>query len=607
MKFNLQKTLVSAQRESKKGNLIEARKLYHSILKVYPKNNQAHKSLKALDEYKHNSVAQPEISREQIELVFSLYSNGQIENAIEKIKALNEIYPNVPLLFNLLGACYKSLGQLDGAIQMFETAIKIKPDYAEAYFNHGVILKDQGKLSEAIESYRQAIKILPNYPDAHNNLGNIFSEVGQRNSAIESYEWAIAYKSNFAEAHFHLAILYGEFDENKAIIHYNKAIEINPNYFEAYFSLGLSFIHLGLKNKAIQNFEKVLTINPDYIEAHKALSLIKQYENNDPQVDKMQSLLSTKNLNNEEVISLNFALAKVNSDLKNQNEYFNFLHEANSLAKKEINYSIGLDIDHFRSIREVFKPPHFQVNKFSKDSLTFKPIFIVGMPRSGTSLVEQIISSHHQVYGAGELDIFWKLCNPLFREFKSNGKKAFSKKNLLSIRQKYLNYLSSLNTEEKIITDKMPLNFRYIGFIFSVFPEAKVINLNRDARAVCWSIYKYQFKTKGNGYAYNLKDLADYYGLYSDLMNFWRDLYRDKIYDICYEDLTSSQEVETRKLLEYCQLDWDKNCLKFENNNRAVTTASALQIRQKMYQGSSEAWKEHEDFLNPLITGLSSY
>ena len=167
--------------------------------------------------------------------------------------------------------------------------------------------------------------------------------------------------------------------------------------------------------------------------------------------------------------------------------------------------------------------------------------------------------------------------------------------------------MSRFNVPEDVITDKMPLNFRFIGFILSSFPEAKIVRLKRDARATCWSNYQCFFTNKENGYSYNLDDLAGFYGLYSDLMDFWHQLFPGKIYDICYEDLTTNQEEETRKLLQYCELDWDENCLNFHKNNRAVKTASSLQVREKMYQGSSEAWKKHEAYLEPLIKALSSY
>ena len=178
---------------------------------------------------------------------------------------------------------------------------------------------------------------------------------------------------------------------------------------------------------------------------------------------------------------------------------------------------------------------------------------------------------------------------------------------LTFIRNEYLDKLEQLNIEDKVITDKLPLNFQYIGFILSAFPEAKIVHLKRDARAICWSNYKYYFDSKNNGYANNFEDLVGFYELYDDLMSFWHDLYPNKIYDLSYEELTTNQENETRKLLEYCDLDWDENCLNFHTNNRAVKTISSLQVRQKMYQGSSENWKKYRAYIKPLIDGLKHY
>ena len=553
-----------------------------------------------------NIKPQKTLAREQVEFVMTLYSKGHMQEAINEIKSLNEKYPNVPLLFNLMGACYKSLSDIDAAVQMFKTATKIKPDYAEAHFNLGVILKDLGKLKEAVDCFQRSIAIQPNYPDAHNNLGNALVDLDQREAAIESYEWAVAYKPDYTQAYLNLAILFSKFNPIKAVDYYKKAIIIDSNYDAAYFNLASTYRHLGLKDEAIAAYEKAIEIKPDYADAHKNLSAMKKYNKNDSQILQMELLLSKNDLNESDQISLNFALAKVNEDLGNEDDFFKFLNKGNKLRKKELNYTFNKDKEVILKIKEVFKTPLYQVKKPSIKKTALKPIFIVGMPRSGTSLVEQIISSHNEVYGAGELDFLAKIVAPGLKE-SINNKNFFTEKTILSIREKYLKSLSSLNTSESFITDKMPLNFRFIGFILSAFPEAKIIHLNRDAMATCWSIYKHYFKSNGNGYAHNFKDLAAYYSLYKDLMVFWNDLYPNKIFDISYEDLTINQEDETRKLLKYCELDWDENCLDFHTNTRAVKTTSALQVRQKMYQGSSEAWKKYEVHLQPLLNGLTSF
>jgi hypothetical protein len=227
------------------------------------------------------------------------------------------------------------------------------------------------------------------------------------------------------------------------------------------------------------------------------------------------------------------------------------------------------------------------------------------MPRSGTSLVHQIIDSHPDVFGAGELNSLNKIVAPILNKIKDSHNDVLSSEDLSSIRHKYLKSIENFNVNEKVIIDKMPLNFRYVGFILNAIPEAKIIHMNRDAMATCWSIYKSFFN--GNAYSYNQDDLGNYYGLYKDLMIYWNNLFPNKILDVNYEKLTISQEDETRKILNYCDLDWNDNCLNFHTNQTAMKTTSALQVRQKMYQGSSEAWKKYEAYLHPLINRLNSF
>ena len=545
-----------------------------------------------------------DLTKNQVDHVIGLYSSGRIQEAIEEINSLNILYPNVPLLFNILGACYKQLGQLSDAEKMFKNAFSIKPDYAEAHFNYGIVQKDLGRIDAAIESYQNAISILPNYPDAHNNLGNAFKSIGMYAHAIESYEWAVAYKPEFEEAFNNLGVVQCDVGlQHLAIKNFEKAYSLNSNFFEALFYLGVAHKDLGNKSVAISTFEKLLEIQSHNTKLLRNLCEVKKFKKSDSKlINKMESLLNSDKINQSELIDLNFALSNVYEDLGDIDTQFKYLSDGNKLRKALLSYSIESSIKLFNTIKDVFDDlPALTNNEFNQSSL--RPIFIVGMPRSGTSLVEQIVASHNEAHGAGELEF----STQIFSSIIANISGDVDKKDLLFFREQYLAKLNALKCSKNIITDKMPMNFRYIGLIISAFPEAKIIHLKRDARATCWSIYKNYFDSDGIGYSYNQNDLAQYYGLYSDLMSFWHERFPDQIYDICYEDLTTNQEDETRKLLEYCDLDWDEKCLNFHSNKRAVKTASALQVRKKMYQGSSEAWKKYEAHLQPLIQGLKSY
>ena len=605
MTIKIQRLLVRAKKIAKKGEIKEARKLYKSILKDSPHNQEAKNGLLALDSSK-TMFGPP---KAEIHSAISLINNGQAQEALETVEALIKDYPSEPLLFNISGVCYKAIGQLEDAVKSLEKAIAIKPEYAEAQYNLGIILKELGQVDAARKCYERALTIKHEYPNAHNNLGLILLGLRQLDAAIDHFEWAVAFKPDYAEAHNNLGVAFQELGKmDMSIKSYKKAIAIKEDYAEAHNNLGVTFHLLLQLDAAVESFEKAIAIKPDYARAHHNVSAIKKYTASDAQITTMQSLLSSSDLSQSDRIYLCFALAKVYEDLGNQDELFNVLKEGNHLRRKELNYSLDKSQNYHSIIRKLFSASQSVIGKsLSYEPSTIRPIFIVGMPRSGTTLVEQIIASHHAVYGAGELNTLTNLITQQLKDNLNQEKYVLPENAFLSIRQQYLDSLSRFNVAENVITDKWPLNFRNIGFILSAFPEAKIIHLQRDARATCWSIYKHYFSDTGNGWAYNMNDLSGFYVLYTELMSFWRQLFPDKIYDICYEDLTTNQEKETRKLLKYCELDWDENCLNFHKNKRTVKTASSLQVTQKMYQGSSEVWKKHETYLEPLIKALTSY
>jgi len=584
--------------------------------------------------------------RDQLQSIINIFNEGQVDKAIDEINTLSNTYPSSPLLFNMSGAFYKSKGQLEIAVKKFTQAIELNPAYAEAHYNNGITLRELGHINESIKSYQNAINLKKEYPGAHNNLGNIYLHLKQFDLSIEHLEWAIAFKPDFAEAYKNLGIAHrviGNLDEagknfdralsinpefvsaanyrgliyhdmgqhDNAIKFYEKALQLDANFVDAINNIGLVYREKNKIKDAIKSFEKAIKLNPNFANAYyNLIHGIKEYRATDKQIKSINSLLATNNLSQDDRIVLNFTLATINEGLGNKNKFFEYLNEGNKLRREKLNYSFGKSQDQnlFKEIKNIFNSKSSSIikEKVNNDP-SIKPIFILGMPRSGTSLVEQIISSHPEVYGAGELNAIGRLCVPLVLKKLSSSKNKLSEEVIQSIRNNYLDLLTSFDVKEQVITDKAPLNFRFIGHILSAFPEAKIIHLKRDPIAICWSIYKSNWSGLGNSFSYNMDDLVNFYGLYVDLMEFWHKKFPEKIYDISYEELTTNQESESKKLIKYCGLDWDKKCLEFYKNTRAVKTASSLQVRQKMYQGSSEAWKEYEKYLTPLVNGLKSY
>ena len=583
--------------------------LQNSYFKAHNNLGIIYKELGQLDEsvnsYEKALKIQPDFVEAYNNLGNTLNELDKFDEAVKAYEEALKIQPDYLEVCNNLGKILNKIGQIDKAVKCYEKAIAINPDYDEAYLNLGITLNELGQLDEAVKCYEKAIAINPEYAEAHNNLGVTLTELSQLHKAVKCYEKAIAINPDYDEAYLNLGIALEKLGQNEeALNSYEQALVINPDCADAYNNIGYILRGLGQLDEAFSSYVHALAIDSENTKFHRNLALMKNYTKGDTQFIQMQSLLSANNLSQSERIQLCFALAKAYADLGEKDELFKVLNEGNQLRKEELNYSIEKDLDNHSLLRKMFISNI--ENSSSYEPLSISPIFIVGMPRSGTSLVEQIISSHHKVYGGGELSALAALIAPIMNDYVAYNH-PLSLKKILSIRQKYSNNLSNLNASESIITDKMTQNFRYIGFILKAFPEAKIINLKRDSRAVCWSIYKSYFPAEGLGFAFNMKDLARYYNSYNELMIFWHELFPNKIYDICYEDLTTNQEEETKKLLEYCELDWDDNCLNFHKNKRAVKTTSSLQVREKIYQGSSEAWKKYETQIQPLIDGLKPY
>jgi hypothetical protein len=252
------------------------------------------------------------------------------------------------------------------------------------------------------------------------------------------------------------------------------------------------------------------------------------------------------------------------------------------------------------------KKAHSIINKNSLHAINLvnkpKPIFIIGMPRSGTTLIEQVISSHSEVMGAGETPYVHQFGNAIL-----NNASSINTNDLLNFRKNYIDKLESLSNGKPMITDKMPQNFLYISLICSTFKNAKIVHVKRNPAATCWGNYKQLFENKKtNNYSYSLNDVVDYFGLYKKLMQFWEEQYSNLIYHLDYEMFTMNQEDETIKLIKYLDLKWENQCLTPQNNKRFINTASNAQIRQKVYQGSSLQWKKFESCLNGIFNDLKN-
>ena len=561
------------------GRYIDAEKLSLSITKEFPMYQFAWKILGAV-----------------------LKQNGKINESLVATQKSLQLDPQDAEAYNNLGVMLQDLGRLNEAEVSLRQAITLKPDYAIAHSNLGGILQGLGRLEEAEANYRKAITLKPDYAEAHSNLGNTLKELGKLDEAEVSLRQAITLKPDYAVAHSNLGGILQELGKlDEAEVNYRKAITLKPDYAVAHSNLGGILQGLGRLEEAEANYRKAITLKPGYAVAHRHLTAIKKFDAQDEQYSKMQELYLDKNISEEQRCHINFGLAKACEDLGDLEKAFQYYREGNVLRKKLLNYNINQDIELFKQIK--FTYPRIEQNSLAHEKLSknLMPIFIVGMPRSGTTLVEQIVSSHSKVTGAGELSFASKFGRALARGLSDPNTDA-----LLEFREKYLIKLKNLSNGNMIVTDKMPHNFLFIGLLAATFPEAKIVHVKRNPAAVCWSNYKQYFVPKSFGYCYAIDDVISYHKLYENLMVFWTNTLSKRIYNLDYELLTVNQESETRKLIEYLGLDWNEKFLSPQNNMRSVATASNLQIRKKVYKGSSQQWKKYQPFLNGALDGLLS-
>ena len=541
-------------------------------------------------------------SKNEIDTLLKYYKSNNYTKTKKYALFLTKQFPDHDLAWKILSVVFEKTGKISESLTAIKRIVNISPQDPLAHYNLGNTYSKLADFSKAEESYKKSISLKPNFPEAYYNLGTIFENNSKLEEAEKYYKQAISLKPDYADAYNNLGIVLEELRKlNESEICYKKVIALKPDYADAYHNLGNNLEQQGKLKDAQIYFEKAIIINPDLAKTHRQLSSIKKFHKYDNQYHLLQKLYLDKNISDEQLCHINFSLAKIYEDLENFEKAFKHFKEGNKIQKKLHNYNIKKDIDLFNQIKLSFKQIEKNMPTIKRNKSDLIPIFIIGMPRSGTTLVEQIISSHSKVSGLGEL--------PFVLQFGSKiatGSVEYNSETVLKFRNNYLEKIKNFVDNSLIITDKMPQNFLYIGLIMASFPEAKILNIKRNPAAVCWANYKQWFKSKDLSYSYSINDTIQYYRLYEDLINFWKKLFNNKIYDVDYETLTINHEDEIKKLIKYLDLNWEEECLYPEKNKRAVTTASTKQIRDKIFKGSSQKWKNYKPFLHGALDGLDA-
>ena len=521
---------------------------------------------------------------------------------------------HIKALFNLL-CVQEKLDKTIEAKKTIELIMAFKPSSPEQYYSLAIAIsrlniKDNMQL--AIDYLRQAISENPNSIEAYRALATLHVERNSIEKAKEIYELIIKKEPNFQQVNLEYANCLVKIGKlKKALKIFNTIIENEPNNLTALNGIANSYRLGGNFQEAEKIYQDIIEKDSNNIIAYSGLSNCSKFsDKNTDIINKMESLIQK-----QPDVTGYFALGKIHDDLKNFEKAIDYYRKGNVLKNKRVKFHEEQYKKRINSIIDIFDKS-FITQTQTKGHSSTKPIFILGAPRSGTTLIEQILSSHTRVFGGGELGYIKHISSGKYSDnikiksyperFIDNVNKDFSF--VRNDAQIYLNKIQELCDDENImmVTDKMPGNYEYLGYIFSMFPNCKIINTKRNPIDTCLSIFFQNFHS-GHKYAFDLDNLVIWYKEYDRLMNHWLSLFGEKILTVNYESIVNSTDEIIRDIISYCDLEWQDECLQFHKSKRAVNTASNWQVKQPIYKTSNQKWKNYEKFIPELIDGLSDF
>lgn len=607
--------------ERVRGNFEEATKALERAVQLDPKSPQALNNLGIVN-----------------------YDKRNFAEAIILYEKAISIDANYAEAHNNLGNALRTQGKFDLAIAEYEAAIEVRENYPEAYNNMGTVFRDMQKVEEAEASFRRAIALRGNYLEALNNLSSIL--VGQKRyedalrilgdtlklhpdnvatllilaraqSARGAHPMAMrAVKKVLEQApeNVEALILAGhaahdldQYDESLG--HLEKALEIQPKNIEALNFYGVVLKSVGRLDDARKTFITALETQPRAIGTYSNLVDLEKFTPENELFQTMERIMGrVKNPDDARYMALHYALGKAYDDIGDYKKAFHHYSTGAKLKRPTLTYNEAEVFSFFDDIKKIFNEEFFEKHKDMGNPST-APIFIVGMPRSGSTLTEQIVSSHPRVFGAGEIKNLSVCIGMLRQKFPSLPKfpalaEVIKPTQLSSIAKNYLGMINKISNSSERVTDKLLTNFFFAGLIHTMFPNAKIIHTARNPVDSCLSTYTKLFKDD-MPHSYDLAELGRYYGKYQELMAHWRGILPATAFtEIQYEEMVNDTETHARRLIEFCGLEWDPICLKSHESNRPVKTASVSQVRKPIYKTSVERWRRYGDSLNPLIEAL---
>ena len=635
------------------GLLAEARALCQRVLDAQPNEPNALHLLglvalqsgnvtDAIEQLRRAVKLAPDVALYHTNLGEMCRLAGRLEEAVTHGRRALDLKPDYPEALNNLGNALRALNRLDEAECAYRRAVEIEPRFVQAWKNLGTTLRELRRFREAIEAYRKAMAQAPNDPDTLHNIALAALGLHRLDEAAELLRKALAIENRDPKLFVHLgAVLIdqGKIEEavaaleqgltldpashdainllgraafmrgalDAALAHCRRAVELKPDFADAYNGMGNALHALGRFREAVDAYLRALALDPMNTRTYVNLADSKKFAEGDPQLLTMQALERGDCLEPGERMFLHFALGKAYADLNDPARAFEHLLQGNALKRAQTLYDEAATAALFERTETLFTPA-LTKRKARHGQRSHVPVFVLGMPRSGTTLVEQILASHPLVHGAGELTTFEEVIRTVREGDLMSYPDFVPTLDATCIRRIGERYLAEMRRIAPIgrtrVINKMPANYLMIGLIHLALPNARIIHTIRDPVDTCISCFSKLFALEQN-YTYDLAELGRYYRRYQKLMDHWRQvLPQGRILDVRYEEVVADLEGQARRIIAHCGLDWDERCLAFHKTARPVRTASAMQVRQPIYNLSIGRWRVYEPYIGPLLAEL---
>jgi len=501
-------------------------------------------------------VITDEILKKKYDKLYKKFAKGEFLEVIDGCKKVLKKRKH-QLFFNLLSIAYQKNGKIEKSIDVMREALSLNPDHPNFLNNIGTCFYKLHKYSEAEKYFKRGLEIDKRHLHILNNLGNLKRETFKIEQSINLYK---------------------------------KVLDIQKDAVPTLFNLVGIYRITNQKEESKLYCKKIIELNKKLTDADRQYSLVHKYSENDPHLNEMIKKINDDDLNNIEKVHLYYGVHKAYEDLKDYENAFKFLKKGNELLKQETKYNFSKDEKRINNYINLYKKiKHIKISETHRDL-----IFIVGMPRSGSSLIEQILTSHKKVFGGGEIPYIQEITNKIIDEEKIDVSLLDHYKN------EYLSLVSELDNSLSVFTDKELLNFYNVGLILTLFPSAKIINCTRNPVDNCWSIYKNFFPIKTK-FVNDFKDIAKFYRLYLNTMKFWQKEFPKNIFNLNYETLIENPKDQIEKILNFCDLEWDENVMSHHKSSRIIRTLSFDQANKPISKKVSNTIKNYKSMIGDLI------